>query len=314
MLQQTQVAAVIPYFEKFIKRFPDVRALASASLDDVYALWAGLGYYSRARNLKAAAEKIVNDLNGHFPMTVQQWQDLPGIGPYTAGAIASIALNQPAAIVDGNVVRVFCRLHAKKGVSPKREEVWEWAKKNVNVAASKKLQPRDFNQAMMELGALICTPKNPKCMECPLHSSCRGKSNPALYPEAKKKTWKDIEENVICLLSGDTVMLMRSKSGQWRQGLWDLPNADRNKIKLQNNWIPLHSVKVKLIVTQHRITRTIETFEMATKHTAAISQVTRLIRKTSDQTEINFFPIDQLPPHGTGLKKSLQRALAVART
>ncbi|MFM1813821.1 MAG: hypothetical protein RLZ98_516 [Pseudomonadota bacterium] len=168
MLQQTTVRAVKPYFEKFTARWPTVADLARAPLDDVLAMWAGLGYYSRARNLVKCARVIVDDYAGVFPSTEAELRALPGIGPYTAAAIAAIAFGAPATPVDGNVERIVARLF---GV----EEPLPAAKSEIRQLATLLTpaeRPGDFAQAMMDLGASICTPKSPSCMMCPLSSSC----------------------------------------------------------------------------------------------------------------------------------------------
>ncbi|QQR55043.1 A/G-specific adenine glycosylase [Candidatus Peregrinibacteria bacterium] len=169
MLQQTQVATVLPYFDRWMKVFPNLEALAAAPEEQVLKLWEGLGYYSRARNLQKAARQIVEKHGGVFPSNFEVVLSLPGIGPYTAGAICSIAFNQNQAAVDGNVVRVLSRLENFKGD----------VKKNMNffwTRAAELLPPgqaRDFNQGLMELGALICAPKNPKCSSCPVQAHCK---------------------------------------------------------------------------------------------------------------------------------------------
>ncbi|ORX88427.1 DNA glycosylase [Basidiobolus meristosporus CBS 931.73] len=172
MLQQTQVKTVREYYRRWIARWPTVRDLAKADLEDVNKVWAGLGYYQRARRLHEGAKKVVNDLGGVMPSNAADLQRLiPGIGRYTAGAIASIAYNQPAELVDGNVVRVLTRLRAIGG-DPKSNGViamiWDLAKTLIHPVS-----PGDFNQALMELGATVCTPTNPSCKVCPIQSSCR---------------------------------------------------------------------------------------------------------------------------------------------
>ena len=169
MLQQTQVQTVIPYFRRFVERFPDIETLAAAGEQEVLTLWAGLGYYSRARNLRLAAQKIVSEFNGAFPGTHEQMMELPGIGRYTAGAIRSIAFNSPQPIVDGNVKRVMSRLHALQG---RVREGFFWAQAEVWVS---KTRPSDFNQAVMELGALLCTRRKPSCGECPVWRFCEAR-------------------------------------------------------------------------------------------------------------------------------------------
>jgi A/G-specific adenine glycosylase len=174
MLQQTQVKTVIPYFERWMQRFPSVEALADATEADVLSAWQGLGYYSRARNLHRAAKLVVANHAGRLPRESTALLELPGIGRYTAGAISSIAYDQPEPAVDGNVIRVLCRLDALRGdprQRPLAEALWERAAKLVQVS-----DPSRFNQALMELGALLCTPNKPACALCPLVGHCRGQA------------------------------------------------------------------------------------------------------------------------------------------
>jgi A/G-specific adenine glycosylase len=170
MLQQTQVATVIPYYERWMARFPTVDALAAASLDDVLKQWEGLGYYSRGRNLHAAARRLVADYGGRLPDTVAELEKLPGIGRYTAGAIASIAFDRPAAVVDGNVIRVLSRLadlEEDVTLPATRNRLWRLAEALVPTE-----RPGDFNQSLMELGQTICVSANPRCLICPIHAHC----------------------------------------------------------------------------------------------------------------------------------------------
>lgn len=170
MLQQTTVATVGPYFEKFLARWPTIEALAAAELDEVLHGWAGLGYYSRARNLHACARHVAKSLDGRFPDTEQALRALPGIGPYTAAAIAAIAFNRPAAVIDGNVERVIARMFAIETPLPA-------AKKQIRAAAeplTPTQRPGDYAQALMDLGATICTPKRPSCDRCPWAAACAG--------------------------------------------------------------------------------------------------------------------------------------------
>src|SRR5258708_17623256 len=173
MLQQTRVAAAIPYYERFLQRFPDVHALAAAPQEEVLLLWSGLGYYSRARHLQKAAKQIVAKHGGQFPM---RWDDtlaLPGIGNYTAAAILSIAFGEKHAVLDGNVARVLARLGAIHG-DLRESQRWQ----ELQETADRLLEPKspcDWNQAMMELGATLCTPKSPQCLLCPVAQSCEGR-------------------------------------------------------------------------------------------------------------------------------------------
>ncbi|XP_039205531.1 adenine DNA glycosylase isoform X3 [Crotalus tigris] len=173
MLQQTQVASVINYYNRWMQKWPTLQDLAGASLEEVNELWAGLGYYSRGKRLQEGAHKVMSQLSGHMPRTAEELQkQLPGVGKYTAGAIASIAFGQVTGVVDGNVTRVLCRTRAI-GADPANSAVADtlWVLANTLVDQT---HPGDFNQAMMELGATVCTPKTPLCTECPVKQHCRG--------------------------------------------------------------------------------------------------------------------------------------------
>ena len=170
MLQQTQIATVIPYYERWLARFPTMQTLADAPLDDVLKLWEGLGYYSRARNLHAAAQMVMVEFNGRLPQTVAELTKLKGIGRYTAGAIASIAYDEPAPILDGNVIRVLSRLNDLPDdvtQTATKKELWQLAEQLVPPS-----RPGDFNQALMELGQQLCLPAKPMCLLCPLSPHC----------------------------------------------------------------------------------------------------------------------------------------------
>lgn len=185
MLQQTQVKTVIPYFNRFIKKFPEVKKLAETNLDNVLTLWSGLGYYARARNLHKTAQIITNKYQGKFPDSLAQLQSLPGIGRSTAGAILSLGFNQYAVILDGNVKRVLCRYYAINqwpGKSATTDTLWEIAEEN-----TPKERTANYNQAMMDLGAMICTRSQPKCTDCPLRTTCKAylQGNPQDYPVRK---------------------------------------------------------------------------------------------------------------------------------
>ena len=187
MLQQTRVAAVIPFYERFLEHFPTIAALAAAPEAEVLRLWAGLGYYSRARNLQGAAKKIVAEHGGEFPRSAEHALALPGIGSYTSAAILSIAFGERHAVLDGNVARVIARLGAMHG------DLREGARWQALQAAADELlepdAPSDWNQAMMELGAMVCTPRSPQCLVCPVAEFCRARQRglTEVIPEKRKK-------------------------------------------------------------------------------------------------------------------------------
>lgn len=171
MLQQTRIAAVMPYYDRFLKHFPSVESLAAAPQQEVLKLWSGLGYYSRARNLHVAAKKIVADHDGNFPRELEAALELPGIGAYTAAAVLSIAYDAPFAVLDGNVARVLARIHAIRG-DLRAPRTWRALTETANHLLARK-SASDWNQALMELGEVICTPKSPRCLVCPVVQSCR---------------------------------------------------------------------------------------------------------------------------------------------
>ncbi len=187
MLQQTRVAAVIPYYERFLERFPDVDALAEAPQEDVLRLWSGLGYYSRARNLQRAAQQIVATHGGQFPRNEEEALALPGIGSYTAAAILSIAFDAKHAVLDGNVARVLARLNAVRGDLRERGR-WQGLQESADERLDRR-SPGDWNQAMMELGAILCTPRAPQCLLCPVAKFCRARQLglTETIPEKRKK-------------------------------------------------------------------------------------------------------------------------------
>lgn len=224
MLQQTQVATVISYYEKFMQRFPDVSTLANASEDEVLYLWAGLGYYSRARNLHRAAKIIVDDYDGYFPDRYEDLIKLPGIGKSTAGAILSIAFKIPTAILDGNVKRVLARLHAISArIDEKETETLLWDLANYFTPSQ---DIAYYTQAMMDLGATICTPNLPKCNACPLTHDCLANKNLTAHLIPVKKSKKQLPTRTVTFLilqlMQDFLLYKRNQLGVW-QGLWSFP-------------------------------------------------------------------------------------------
>lgn len=227
MLQQTQVATVIPYFERFLDRFPDLPALAQAPIDDVLHHWSGLGYYARARNLHRSARLVVEQHAGELPRELSALEALPGIGRSTAGAIHSLGQGEVAPILDGNVKRVLARYYAVEGwpgTSVVLKRLW---------AISEALTPSehcdDYNQAIMDLGALVCVRSRPACRDCPLKSDClaRARGNPTAYPGSKPKKDVPVKATRMMILrdgKGRILLHKRPPSGVWG-GLWSLPEC-----------------------------------------------------------------------------------------
>lgn len=210
MLQQTTVGAVGPYFARFLERFPSVEALAAASLDDVLSLWQGLGYYARARNLHRAAQVVARDLRGRFPATAAALRALPGVGDYTAAAIAAIAFGRREAAVDGNVERVLARLNALETPLPAAKP----ALRNLAQHLVPPSRPGDFAQALMDLGATICTPRAPRCLVCPWTAACQGRARGIAerLPRRIAKPARPVRHGVaFFLIDGDGAILLRRR-------------------------------------------------------------------------------------------------------
>ncbi|MCS4503070.1 A/G-specific adenine glycosylase [Arhodomonas aquaeolei] len=228
MLQQTQVTTVIPYFERFMARFPDVHALASADVDEVLHLWSGLGYYARARNLHRAAQRLVEDHGGEFPAGIDAVESLPGIGRSTAGAILSLSRGERHPILDGNVKRVLARYHGIDGWPGRTavaRELWAWSE-----AHTPDTRPDAFNQAMMDMGATVCLRRRPLCGACPLASDChaRAAGTPEAFPGRRPKRDKPVRATRMLLITrndGRVLLQRRPPTGIWG-GLWCPPECD----------------------------------------------------------------------------------------
>jgi A/G-specific adenine glycosylase len=231
MLQQTRVETVRDYYQRWMERFPDIKSLAEADSDAVLKLWEGLGYYSRAKNLHKAAQQIYEELGGIFPSAYKQIIDLPGVGPYTAGAIASIAFGLPIPAVDGNVLRVMSRIFALVEINQRD------IKKAISdqVALGFPLgRTGDFSQALMELGALVCLPRNPACSSCPLTSDCmafaQNKQNQ--WPIVKQKNpVKKIQRQVAVIINGDYILMHQRPAKGLLADLWEFPGVEGSRKK-----------------------------------------------------------------------------------
>ena len=231
MMQQTTYAAVLPYYERFLKRFPTVEKLAAAKEGDVLKAWEGLGYYARARNLLKAARLIAGkrSLSASWPRTSVEWSQIPGVGPYTAAALSSVLNGERTPVVDGNVARVFAR-------------VWkltdDFSKLPARAKLAERLQPEidkcrvpgDFNQAMMELGATVCTPKSPDCAKCPLARACAARQDGTQeeYPVKAKKKELPVRKVTAVIVRDrqNNVLLVQNKAGGLLKGLWELPTVE----------------------------------------------------------------------------------------
>lgn len=256
MLQQTRVAAVISHYHEFLRRFPTVEKLAAAREASVLAAWSGLGYYRRARMLHAAAKLIAGEFRGTFPRTAEGLKQLPGIGRYTAAAVASIAFGEPVAVVDGNVERVLRRFLASDG---SQEKIWQAAESLLD-----RSRPGDFNQAMMELGATVCTPRAPACLTCPVVELCatRGERPPAAKAPRQKK--REIHF-ALARRNGSVFLTRRPHDARLMASMWELPEISespspaeklrgaRNPSEKQKSHAPVFTLRHSITVTDYTV-------------------------------------------------------------
>lgn len=290
MLQQTTVAAVIPYFERFLARFPTLPDLARAPEEAVLAVWSGLGYYSRGRNLWRGARHVLENFGGALPPSAEELLRIPGIGPYTAGAIASIAFGEKAAIVDGNVKRVFARYYGiEDSIDDKATtgRLWSLAQKWVDASQT----PADLNQGIMEVGATICRKSSPDCDHCPLRRGCVALETHRVdaIPVRKAKTEKR-KLNWLSLVytNADSIYLENSPDKKWWRGLWDTPH------------IPLASAKDlegTLKRTVGKCTASIAPLGRA-QHTVTTNKITVHAYRINLPRKVSF------SPHGRWFKTS----------
>ncbi|MGZ3683366.1 MAG: A/G-specific adenine glycosylase [Bdellovibrionota bacterium] len=306
MLQQTRVEAVLPYYERFLSNFPTVADLAAAETDTVTNLWAGLGYYSRARNLHAAARQVVADHGGKFPRELDELLSLKGVGGYTAAAVASIAFGKPHCALDGNLERVFSRLIACR-LDPKskagRARLLELGDSLVQAG-----QPGEVNQAVMDLSSAICLPKNPRCGECPLAFACEARKLgvQAQLPVKRPKPEKILlTANAWAVVAGEELLLARRSPGSWLSGMWDLPwriekeRATRAPAPFGEE---LAECSVNRTITKHKITFDVKGLLCRTRPGAR-----ELSKLCAEADEFRWVPLSDL--HGINLPRASEKAL-----
>ncbi len=240
MLQQTRVAAVIEHYHEFLRRFPTVERLAAASESRVLAAWSGLGYYRRARMLHAAAKVIVREHGGEFPKKHEGLRELPGIGRYTAAAIASIAFGEPVAVVDGNVERVLQRVSGKRLTDG---ELWRAANELLDAK-----RPGDFNQGMMELGATVCTPRAPACLTCPVVELCATRGELAVTAQPLPQKKREIHYALDCR-QGKVFLVQRAQDASLMAGMWELPE----KVGANGVGAPSYTLRHSITVTDYTV-------------------------------------------------------------
>jgi A/G-specific adenine glycosylase len=284
MLQQTRVAAAIPYYERFLQRFPDVNALAEAPEEEILRYWAGLGYYSRARNLQKAAKQIVDQHQSIFPNTSETALTLAGIGPYTAPAILSIAYGKQLAVLDGNVARVIARLEAVRG-ELRSASRWQALQRTADSLLAPSA-PGDWNQAMMELGAVICTPKSPQCLLCPVTDFCRARKLGLVNSIPEKRSKRPSVEITLAALvlldrNGHTLLLPPPKSGDKTA-----PHSDVS-VLLSKMW---HFPTIQAKKNPANELRAFVTTILPREHLAANLQALAKVRHTVTYRQITLLP------------------------
>jgi len=304
MLQQTQVSTVIEYYKNFMQRFPDIENLAIAEIDDVNECWSGLGYYSRARNLHASARIILQKYNGIFPKKYEKILELPGIGRTTAGAICSFAYGKNYPILDGNVKRVFTRFYGIKewpGKTKVKKELWKIADMNLPIRGIE-----IYNQALMDLGASLCSRGKPQCSECPLSQACKSFLNnwTKLIPASKPKKMIPIKEGNIIIIQcdGDILFVKRNLNQVWG-GLWSLPELD-NHINL-NEWL------LSLLDSrEYQLINSGRSHANFSHYKYLINYQHILFKKLNVKLPENFIWINQSKIHQAGLPAPIKKLLS----
>ena len=302
MLQQTQVATVIPYFERFTHRFPDIATLAAAPIDDVLHLWTGLGYYARARNLYAAAQLVMSKHEGVFPTEFDAVLALPGIGRSTAGAILAFSQQQRHAILDGNVKRVLARFYAVEGWYGKKaveNRLWELAEHN-----TPNERVAQYTQAIMDFGATLCTRGKPDCANCPLQAECLAYQQDRVteLPHRKPKVTKPVKQTHMLLIqndSGEVLLAQRPPSGIWG-GLWSPPEVASLKAPLQ-----MHNMELELTETQATFRHSFSHYHLDI--TPALARISKRSEKVTENTNLLWYNLSS--PAALGLPAPVKKLL-----
>ena len=303
MLQQTQISTVIEYYKRFIKRFPNVKKLASANEQEVLSLWEGLGYYRRARQMHRAAQIVMEEHRGQFPIDFEDVLALPGIGRYTAGAILSISLDQKLPILEGNTIRLFSRWigwSKDVGSTESQNELW---------AVSQSLLPAkrvgDLNQALMDFGREVCQPKNPKCDSCCVSEFCRAMiqgSQQEIPFKAAKMVYQDVNESIVLVRRRSKVLMRQCQDGERWAGLWDFPRfAGERSQKIENTVFEETGLMAQLGNLNHTIKHAVTRFRIKLDCYEAES-VTGRLRRDSKYVWKSIAELDELPLSVTGRK------------
>lgn len=306
MLQQTQVATVIPYFDRFITAFPTVQQLAEAELDQVLHLWTGLGYYARARNLHKAAQQLVTEYDGEFPDTLEAMESLPGVGRSTAGAILSIAQGVPTPILDGNVKRVLARYRAVPGWpgrSAVLKQLWQLSEHFTPLQRC-----ADYTQAMMDLGATLCRRGKPDCQRCPLRTDCvaLAQGNPQDYPGSKPKKElpkRDCRMLLLCDHRGRVLLRQRPPTGIWG-GLWSFPQLDDQDLAVEP-WLEQYCQQHGQVQTLPALVHTFSHFQLRIQP-LLVTNVELNCRRVAETNECWYDP--ESPPQ-LGLAAPVERLI-----
>ncbi|MFO0942729.1 MAG: A/G-specific adenine glycosylase [Pirellulales bacterium] len=315
MLQQTQVATVIDYYHRFLKRFPTVQSLAQADIEAVLQLWSGLGYYRRARSLHRAAVQIIDEFSGKFPETVQQIQSLHGVGRYTAGAVASFAYDSYAPILEANTIRLHARLLGIQEPVKSTESTKPLMEFAESILPLKSGSGHVLNQAVMELGSQICTPQNPICMKCPVKSHCKvhekGLENSIPVITAKPKPIPMTHVGVIIFDKKNRILLRKNRAGQWWEGLWDLPWVEVDHFKSNKQDDQAYRNLEQQLVSVYNLDCRITQLHRVVRHTVTKYKIEyHCLRGTLSRTfklpkseAMDWFTLAELPPVSSRFNK-----------